>query len=45
VARVRSGVLTDVVELDTPGRRCTLYLLKDGPPLELAIADLNTTAP
>jgi len=44
-ARVHHGVLTDVVELDLPGRRCTLYLLKDGPPVELAIADLVTTSP
>jgi len=44
-ARVHNGVLTDIVELDTPGRRCALYLLKDGPPVELAIADLITTAP
>ncbi len=43
-ARVRNGVLTDVVELDLPGRRCTLYLLKDGPPTELAIADLITAS-
>lgn len=44
-ARVHNGVLTDVVELDAPGRRCTLYLLKDGPPTELAIADIIANAP
>lgn len=43
-ARVHNGVLADVVELDSPGRRCTLYLLKDGPPTELAIADLVTAS-
>jgi hypothetical protein len=40
-ARVRHGVLADIVQLDLRGRRCTLYLLKDGPPVELAIADLS----
>lgn len=41
-AKVRHGFLADIVQLELQGRRrCTLYLLKDGPPVELAIADLS----
>jgi hypothetical protein len=41
---LRRGLLTDVVELDA-GPRLTLYLLKDGPPVEAALAELRPGPP
>ncbi|MGH8630460.1 MAG: DUF4126 domain-containing protein [Burkholderiales bacterium] len=39
---VRRGVWTDAVEFHlNGGKRCTLFLLKDGPSAEVAVADLT----
>jgi hypothetical protein len=40
-AELRRGVWTDVVEFNDAGTRCTVFLLKDGPPAEIALAELN----
>ncbi len=41
---VRRGVWTDAVEFSLiGGKRCTLFLLKDGPAAEVALADLTGT--
>ena len=39
---VRRGLWTDAVEFSVNGHRCTLFLLKDGPGAEIALADLAT---
>jgi hypothetical protein len=39
---VRRGVWTDAVDFSVNGSRCTLFLLKDGPGAEIALADLAT---
>jgi hypothetical protein len=39
---VRSGPWTDAVDFRVNGHRCTLFLLKDGPAPDVAIADLAT---
>jgi hypothetical protein len=43
-AELRRGVWTDVVEFMDGGSSCTVFLLKDGPPAEIALAELNGTA-
>lgn len=40
-ASVRRAMLTDIVELAAEPHRLTLFLLKDGPPVESALADLG----
>jgi hypothetical protein len=40
-ASVRSAMLTDIVELVAEPQRLTLFLLKDGPPVDIALADLG----
>jgi hypothetical protein len=43
--QVRRGVWTDAVEFHLrSGKRCTLFLLKDGPAAEVAVADLKGVA-
>ncbi|MGH7466532.1 MAG: DUF4126 domain-containing protein [Longimicrobiales bacterium] len=43
--QVRRGVWTDAVEFHvSDGKRCTLFLLKDGPAAEVAVADLKGVA-
>jgi hypothetical protein len=39
---VRSGLWTDAVDFSVNGSRCTLFLLKDGPGAEVALAELTT---
>jgi hypothetical protein len=34
-------MLTDIVELVAEPQRLTLFLLKDGPPVDVALADLG----
>jgi len=42
--RVQKGLLADTLQLeDERNRSCTLYLMKDGPSAETALADLITT--
>jgi hypothetical protein len=39
-AELRRGLWTDSVEINDAGNSCTVFLLKDGPPLEAALAEL-----
>jgi hypothetical protein len=41
IVEVRDGRLTDSILLDSPRGRLTLYLFKDGPPCDLAVAELR----
>jgi hypothetical protein len=41
---VHRGLWTDTVEFRVNGSRCTLFLLKDGPATEVALADLMSAA-
>jgi hypothetical protein len=43
-AQVHRGLWTDTVEFTINNRRCTLFLLKDGPAAEIALADLMSAA-
>lgn len=43
--RVRRGLMLDVIELETLDRRFALFLLKDGPAAETALAELIGQAP
>jgi hypothetical protein len=43
-AELRRGAWTDAVEFDNAGNSCTVFLLKDGPPAEVALAELSGTA-
>ena len=38
--RVRPGLMMDVLELDSPDRRYAVFLLKDGPAAEAALAEI-----
>lgn len=40
-AELRRGLWADTVEIDDAGGKCTVFLLKDGPPPELALAELQ----
>ena len=40
-AELKLGLWTDTVEITHAGRSCTVFLLKDGPPAELALAELR----
>jgi hypothetical protein len=40
-AELRRGLWTDTLEITHAGRSCTVFLLKDGPPAELALAELR----
>jgi hypothetical protein len=40
-AELRRGLWTDTVEIDDAGTKCTVFLLKDGPPAEIALAELR----
>ena len=40
-AELRRGLWTDSVEINDAGNSCTVFLLKDGPPLEVALAELK----
>lgn len=40
-AELRRGLWTDTVEIDDAGGKCTVFLLKDGPPAEIALAELK----
>lgn len=40
-AELRRGLWTDAVEIKDAGNSCTVFLLKDGPPLEIALAELK----
>ena len=40
-AELRRGLWTDTLEINDAGARCTVFLLKDGPPAELALAELR----
>lgn len=43
-ARVRRGIWADTLELDTNAFRCTIFVLKDGPPAERVLSDLTPAA-
>ena len=38
---LKRGLWTDTVEINHAGRSCTVFLLKDGPPAEIALAELK----
>jgi hypothetical protein len=40
-AELRRGIWADAVEIDDAGKKCTVFLLKDGPPAEIALAELK----
>ena len=40
-AELRRGLWADTVEIDDAGAKCTVFLLKDGPPAEIALAGLK----
>lgn len=40
-AELRRGIWTDAVEINEAGNSCTVFLLKDGPPAEVALAELK----
>jgi hypothetical protein len=40
-ASVRKGILTDIVEVQAERVRFTLFLLKDGPPTDIVLADIG----
>ncbi len=40
-AELKRGLWTDTVEINHAGRSCTVFLLKDGPPAEIALAELR----
>jgi hypothetical protein len=40
-AELRRGLWTDTVEINHAGASCTVFLLKDGPPAEIALAELR----
>ena len=40
-AELRRGLWTDTVEIFHAGNSCTVFLLKDGPPAEIALAELR----
>lgn len=40
-AELRRGIWADTVEIDDAGHKCTVFLLKDGPPAEIALAELK----
>jgi hypothetical protein len=40
-AEMKRGLWTDTVEVNDAGASCTVFLLKDGPPLEIALAELK----
>jgi hypothetical protein len=43
-AEVRRGVWTDTVDFTCANSHCTLFLLKDGPRADVALAELNARA-
>jgi hypothetical protein len=40
-AELKRGLWTDTVEINHAGSSCTVFLLKDGPPAEIALAELK----
>ena len=40
-AELKRGLWTDTVEITNAGSSCTVFLLKDGPPAEIALAELK----
>ena len=40
-AELRRGLWADTVEVNHGGGKCTVFLLKDGPPAEIALAELK----
>lgn len=43
-AELRRGIWTDALEITDAGNSCTVFLLKDGPPAEVALAELKGNA-
>jgi hypothetical protein len=42
-AEVRKGIWADTVEITGATCKCTLFLLKDGPPADIALAEIRAT--
>jgi hypothetical protein len=42
--QIRRGIWTDTVEFSCSANNCTLFFLKDGPPADLAVAEIRAIA-